>query len=137
MKKHKDAIRTIRATIKTLQQEKPKLRAEIHALKFGPGGERRPETGPQRYGLRQAYVEQVRPSIRANLLAYGLLRGVPYTKMEPKRCGGELFYMPGRVLRALHAAIGDDAALKAEWTVERVSSLILDGVDPLAPQEAA
>ena len=64
VKKHKDAIKNIRETLKTLAAKKPALRAEIQALKFGPNGERRPETGPERHQLKHAYKQDVRPEIR-------------------------------------------------------------------------
>lgn len=137
MRKHSAAIKQIRTTLKTLAAEKPRLRAEVQALKYGPDGLRRPETGQQRYWLKQEYNWSVRPEVRATMLAYGLLRGVPYRTMEPKSCAGELQYMIGRVLKAIHRAIGDDEALKAEWSIDRVESLINDGVDTLAPSEAA
>jgi hypothetical protein len=134
VKKHKDAIKNIRTTLKALLLEKPRLRAEIRALKFGPNNERRPETGPTRHSMKQAYNWNVRPEVRATLLAYGLLRGMPYSKMEPKAESGIHL---SRVLRAIHTAIGDNEELKAEWTSDRIAKLIFEGVDPLAASEAA
>lgn len=136
MKKHSAAIKQIRTTLKELAAEKPKLRAEVQALKFGADGARRPETGPQRYRLKQEYNWSVRPEVRAALLAYGLLRGTPYRKMEPKSGEGELHPIIGRVLKAIHKAIVDNDALKSEWTIDRVESLIIDGVDTLASEAA-
>ena len=134
MKKHKDAIKNIRITLKALAAKKPALRAEIQALKFGPNGERRPETGPERCAMKTAYNRNVRPDIRTHLIAYGLLRGIPYAKMEPK--AHDLPYFV-HVLYDIHEAIGDNAELKAEWTEDRVAKILNDGVDPLAAPEAA
>jgi len=117
MKKHSAAIKNIRMTLKTLRAEKPQLRAEIQALKFGPNGERRPETGPTRHSMKTYYNWNTRPEIRATNLAYGFLRGVPYSKMEPKT---ETGWQIARVLKAIHTAIGDDEELKAEWTLDRL-----------------
>jgi hypothetical protein len=134
MRRHSDAIKKIRQTLKTLVGEKVNLRKEIHALKFDGEGKRRPETGPKRHSLKESYNWHTRPEARATLVAYGLLRGVPYAKMEPKTESGVQL---SRVLKALHEAIGDNEALKADWTMDRVCKLILDGVDPLASSEAA
>ncbi len=133
VKKHKDAIKNIRITLKALVSEKAKLRAEIQAIKFGPNGVYRPETGPTRHAMKQTYNWQVRPEVRATLLAYGFLRGLSYSKMEAKSGSGVHL---SRVLKAIHTAIGDDEALKAEWTSDRVFKLVFDGVDPLASEAA-
>ncbi len=140
MFKHKAAIKNLRLRIKTLAEEKPKLRAAVHALKFDLEGKRRPETGEARYDLKRAYNEGTRPEIRAALLAYGILRGVPYKAMEsstgtsPDKYGYRWLF--SSVVYELHKAMGDDAELKAEWTDKRVEALIKTGIDPVA-QEAA
>lgn len=129
MKKYKSAIRSIRATIKTLSEEKPKMRAEIQQLTFDEKGERRPETGPDRTALRALYRGSHARVIRANLLAYGLLRGRPYSLQEPKvgiPVDGHLLDIVSQViLRAL-----DDELLQAEWPYRRIKSLILEGREP-------
>lgn len=137
MKKHKDAIKKIRQEIKGLAAEKAKTRAEINALKFDAEGKRRPETGPTRHTLKVTYDWHVRPYARANLLAYGLLRGIPYKKMEPTCDENELHYVIPKILHAIQASLGDNKELQLEWTLERVKKLILEGVDPLASPEAA
>jgi hypothetical protein len=138
MFKHKAAIKNLRLRIKTLAQEKPKLRAEIRALKFDAEGNRRPETGGQRWSLKASYNEGARLNARAALIAYGILRGVPYKVMESSASPDKYGYrwLPSGVLSEIHQAIGDDAELKAEWTHDRVVSIIIDGIDPVA-QEAA
>lgn len=141
--KHRAAIKNLRLRIKTLAEEKPKLRAAVHALKFDLEGKRRPETGGARYDLKRAYNEGTRPEIRAALLAYGILRGVPYKVMEsstgtsPDKYGYRwLFRSVVSVVYELHQAMEDDAELKAEWTAQRVEALIKTGIDPVV-QEAA
>lgn len=138
MKKHKDAIKNLRLKLKGLVEAKPKLRAEIHALKFDAEGKRRPETGPERHGLKQSYNERVRPEIRTVLLAYGILRGIPYKRMESKACPDKYGFqqLASWTLYEIHQACGDNAELKAEWTEDRVRSIIHEGLDPVA-QEAA
>jgi hypothetical protein len=123
MKKYSDAIKKIRITLKALAAEKPKLREEIRQLKFGPNGERRPETGPERCNKKTAYNLNVRPNIRTHLLAYGLLRDVPYVKMEPTT-GPLPYWFVSNILHDIHEAIGDNAELKAEWTEERIVKLL-------------
>lgn len=138
MFKHKAAIKNLRLRIKTLTQEKADLRTEIRALKFDADGNRRPETGGQRQALRTFYNEGARLEARASLVAYGILRGIPYRKVEAKTCPDKFGYarLPGEVFSEIHRAIGDDSELKAEWTHDRVVSIIIDGTDPVA-QEAA
>lgn len=138
MKKHKDAIKSLRQKIKDLAEAKPKLRAHLRGLKFDAEGKRRPETGPERYQLKQSYNDNVRPEIRSMLVAYGILRGIPYKHMEAKACPDKLGYhtLKSWVLHEIHQAIGDNAELKAAWTQERVDAIIDDGADPVALEAA-
>lgn len=132
MKKHSAAIRKIKQTIRELSGKRAEVRSEILALKFDQQGRRRPETGQDRYWLKENYCWGERRLIRANLLAYGFLRDVPYKVMEPISVQGQR--EPGMVLKALHAAIGDDESLKAEWTMDRVYKLF---DEPAVASEAA
>lgn len=138
MKKHKDAIKSLRLKLKGLMEAKPELRAKVHALKFDAEGKRRPETGPQRWGLKQNYNDRVRPEIRVALLAYGILRGVPYKKIEPNAdmVSYRFSWVAQQVRDEIRAAIGDDEVLKAEWTKDRVKAIIFDGADPVALEAA-
>jgi len=138
VKKHKDAIKNLRLKLKGLTEAKPKLRAEIHALKFDAEGRRRPETGPKRHGLKQSYNERERPEIRTTLLAYGILRGIPYSRMEAKACPDKYGYtwIINWTLHEIHQAMEDNEELKAEWTEGRVRSIIFDGADPVALEAA-
>jgi len=138
VKKHKDAIKNLRLRLKTLAQAKATLRTDIRALTFDLEGKRRPETGGERHQMKRLYNEGTRPDARAALLAYGLLRGIPYVRMEATACPDKYGYhwLLSSVLYEIHLAMGDDAVLKAEWTDERVESIIKDGLDPIA-QEAA
>ena len=138
MKKHKDAIKSLKNKLRALAEVMPKLRAEILTLKFDAEGRRRPETGGQRYLMRLDYKERTRPNIRSCMVAYGILRGLPYKRIEPK--ADPYTYstanLRNSVLWEIHEAIGDNAELKAEWTKERVKAIILDGVDPIALEAA-
>lgn len=138
MKKHKYAIRNLRLKLKDLSKVKPKLRAEIHALKFDAEGKRRPDTGPTRYSMKEDYRYRTRPGIRAAMVAFGILRGLPYKRIEPKADTTTYgyYYLQVTVLREIHAACGEDEALKAEWTEARVKSIIKDGADPIALEAA-
>jgi hypothetical protein len=128
VKKYKAAIVQIRNEIKTLAEEKPKMRAAVRAIKFDAQGKRRPETGSERCLLKNSYDSA--ELIRANLLAYSLLRGRPYVKQEPKvrDC------VPQQTLDLVHHVLqltfNTDKALAAEWPIERVVSLILEGKEP-------
>lgn len=138
MENHKDAIKYLRLRIKTLAQEKLKLRTEIRALAFDPEGKRRPETGDIRHGMKRTYNEGTRPDIRSSLLAYGILRGVPYARMEASASPDKYGYrwLLSSILSEIHQAMDDNAELKSLWTDNRVHSIIRDGQDPVA-QEAA
>jgi hypothetical protein len=138
VKKHKDAIKNLRLKLKGLVEAKPKLRAEIHALKFGAEGKRRPETGPERQGLKQNYNERVRPEIRTVLLACGILRGVPYKRMEAKACPDKYGYpsLLSSTLWEIHQAMGDNEELKAEWTEPRLWEILYNDADPVALEAA-
>jgi hypothetical protein len=138
VKKHKDAIKNLRLRLKALSAEKPKLRAELHALKFDAEGKRRPETGSTRHGMRQHYNENTRPEIRSVLIAYGILRGIPYKRMEKTACQDKYAYrsLCSWVLHEIHLAVGDNAELKAEWTLDRVENIIENDADPVALEAA-
>jgi hypothetical protein len=84
---------------------------------------RRPETGPERYSLwadKRATGHEARHCI----LAMGLLKERPYLSMEPA-CHEDHKPSCGYILDLIHEALGDDKALKAEWTQERIVDLIL------------
>lgn len=134
MKKHKDAIRHIRQEIKDLSAKKPEVRASIRELKYDPQGNRRPETGSQRSQLKQDYDYRVKARLRVLYTAYGLLRGRPYLAME-RTCNEEISC--AWVHRVIHEAMAQDEALKAEWPLDRVVSLIVKGQDILSAMEAA
>ena len=138
VKKHKDAIKTLREKLKTLAVKKPELRRQINALKFDAEGKRRPETGPQRHAMKFNYDSNVRPGIRTALVAYGILRGIQYKRIErnPVIRNYENSWLISNVLEEIHKAIGDNAELKAEWTKDRVKAIIKDGVDPIALEAA-
>ncbi len=136
MKKHKDAIRNIRSTLKILTEQKRETKKQIQALKFDADGRRRPETGPQRDQLWHDYVGSVRPRARAAHLAIGLLKGRPYKTMEPK-CAENNLPLLYEIHQLIVGACEANAELKAEWTFERTRKLILEGTDPLSSQEAA
>lgn len=135
MKKHKDAIKNIRKALKDLTEEKRQTKAQILGLKYDAAGERRPDTGPERDRIWQSYVCGTRPQARAAHLALGLLRGRPYKAMEA-RCHEDSPPPLYGILHVIHEACGEDKDLKAEWTLERIRSLIEKGIDPVA-QEAA
>jgi hypothetical protein len=137
VKKHKDAIKNLRLKLKDLAEVKPKLRAEIAALKFDAEGKHRPETGSTRHGMKQSYKDHVRPEIRAVKVAYGILKGKAYKRLEPKvdPYSYSTACLTGAVLREIHAAIGEDTELKAAWTKERVKAII-NGADPIALEAA-
>ena len=126
MKKHKDAIQIIRAEIKLLVEEKPKLREAVRALKFDPEGKRRPETGFERHNLKMAYDNGTRIKIRTRLLAQGLLRGLPHRRIEPKWDPGMMPYLVGGIHTVIQKALGDNEELKLEWTKERVKQALND-----------
>ncbi len=135
MKKHKHAIKNIRKALKDLTEEKRQAKAQILGLKYDAAGNRRPETGPERDGIWQSYVWGTRPHARAAHLALGFLRGRPYKAMETRCHEGSPLPMYG-ILKAIHAACGEDETLKGEWTLDRIRKLIDEGTDPMA-QEAA
>jgi hypothetical protein len=127
MKKHTNAIRILRTQLKDLTAEKRRILEEIRKLK-----EAGPATGPERSGLRWGYNYSTRWKARANHLASGLLRGVPYVAMEKKSDEAPPCHA---VYKTIQAAFGEDEALKAEWTLERVTELLKR--DSVASQEAA
>jgi hypothetical protein len=113
--KYSNAIKSLRASLKALIETKKDCRRQIQAL--GPD----PATGPQRSVLKTDYNVYTRPKVRAACLALGFLKGVPYLAMEPK-C-----YEPppaGLVLTTIQAALGDDEALRAEWTIDKIITLL-------------
>lgn len=123
MEKHKDAIKQLRTSIKDLADNGRKTKAEIRALKYDPDGKRRPETGPERHQKKVDYDYYVRPKARAALLAYGLLRGMPYPVMESKCKEPPSVF---GVHKAIQEALGDAEETKAEWTLDRVQKLLSD-----------
>ena len=135
MKKHKHAINNIRQTIKALTEHKRQVKAEIQALKFDAEGKRRPETGPERDRLWLDYTWSRRPLARAAHLALGMLRGTPYKEME-SRCAENSPPPLYGMLKAVHEALGDDEALKAEWTLGRIQNFV-EGKEPTAQEVAA
>lgn len=135
MKKYKDAIKNIRKALEALTEEKRQTKAQIQGLKFNEAGERRPETGPERDRIWQSYVWGTRPQARAAHLALGLLRGRPYKAMEA-RCHEDSPPPLYGILKAIHEACGENADLKAEWSLDRIRTLVEKGIDPVA-QEAA
>jgi hypothetical protein len=135
VKKHKDAIKNIQQALKYLHEQKRQTKARILSLKYDAAGNRRPETGPERDGIWQSYVWGTRPQVRLAHLALGFLKGRSYKAMEPC-CHPENPPSHYGILEAIHAACGEDAVLKAEWTLTRIRKLIEEGTDPAA-QEAA
>ena len=151
MKKHSIAIKNLRLKIKSSAEEGQAVRREIHALTWKDSPEaqealravkearraggrqtlgkrflkpfRRPETCSERYGLWNE-KRIIGETARHCLIALTLLRGRPYHSCEPK-CGEENHPSCGYILNLIHNAIGDDEALKAEWTQERIIDLVL------------
>lgn len=131
MKPYKNAIQNLKQTLKTLTDKKRDLRREIHELKFTSGGERRPETGPQRDALWASYQWRGRPQARAAHIAYGLLRGLPYGVIEPVHTQKPL--LPSLILATILAAFpAEEKVLKDEWTMDRVTSLLSREADRVA-----
>ncbi len=133
MKKHKDAIKNIRKALSDLNEEKRQTKAQILSLKYDAAGERRPDTGPERDRIWQSYVWGTRPQARAAHLALGFLRGRSYKAMEAS-CHEDSPPPLYGILKAIHAACGEDADLKAEWTLERIQKLVKEAP---AAREAA
>lgn len=151
MKKHSPAIKVLREKCKALVGETQGIRNRIHSLKWKDkpeaqealrtvraarkaGGRqtlgkrflkphRRPETGPERSGLWDAKRAD-RKDIRHIQLAIGLLMGRTYLSMEP-RCHESNKPSCAYILDIIHEALGEDEALKAEWTQEKIVDLIL------------
>ena len=115
MKKHSHAIRNLRNSIKAFAEEGRSTRSQIGALK------QQPETGPKRHGLKVDYDYFVRRKARAALLAYGLLRDIPYEAMEPKCTEAPSGSM---VYKAIQEAFDKDEEQKAEWSLIRVQDLL-------------
>ncbi len=134
MKKHTHAIRNLRQSLAELTNQKRQVKGQIQALKLDAAGKRRPETGPERSRLWMDYVWATRPHARAIHLALGMLQGTPYSAMEP-RCAKDNPPPTYGIFKAIQAACGEDEALKAEWTLERIQAHI-DGKQPTV-QEAA
>lgn len=114
MKKYTAAIRHLKNTIKELAACK---RASLGQLQ-----------GRELHAARMTYNWFDRPKVRAALLAYGLLREIPYERMEGK-C--EVPPPAHLVLKHIHEAL--DPELKAEWSQDRVCALL----QPTAKKEAA
>ena len=112
--KNSNAIKYLRAALKALVESKNDCRHQIQALG------RDPSTGFKRSLLRADYNAFTRPKARAVCLAIGFLKGVPYLTME-RTC-----HEPpplGLVLTMIHAALGEDEALRAEWTINKLVGL--------------
>lgn len=131
MENHKDAISKLKFSVKSLAQQGRDTRAQVRALKYGEDGARRPETGFERHQLRNEYLWRGRRKARVTLLAYGLLRGVPYKVMEAK-C--EEPPSVSAITEVIQEALGDAEELKAVWTYDYVKKLV-EG--PSEAEEAA
>jgi len=131
----KTAITELKNKVKDLAAEGTRIRGEIRTLAWTDDNppRRRPETGPERSSLWED-KRYVGFSARLTLLAYGLLRGLPYKAMEPAcREGNE---PPcSSILDRTHNALGEDSPEAEVWTQERVVSLVFKGTDPV--KEAA
>lgn len=151
MKKYSSAIKSLRAKKNALVEETQGIRAKIHSLKWKDtpeakeafrtlraarkaGGRqtvgkrllkpfRRPETGSERWSLWNDKRAN-RSEIRHLQLAIGLLMERPYLSMEP-RCDESSKPSCAYILDLIHEALGEDTALKAEWTQEKIVELIL------------
>lgn len=151
MKKYSSAIKTLRAKRNLLVHETQGIRDRIHSLRWKntpeaqdalrklrearrAGGRqtlgkrllkpyRRPETGSERWSL---WVDKRanREEIRHLNLAIGLLMERPYLSMEPK-CDEGNKPSCALILDLIIDALGDNEALKAEWSQEKVVELIL------------
>jgi hypothetical protein len=115
MKKYSHAIHNLRQRLHELTKLKRETTSEIRKLKGKSG------TGCERSNLWSDYNTWVRPKARYIHLASGLLREVPYVTMEP-RCHEEPSVYG--VYEAIKKAFGEDKELEAEWTLERVQSLL-------------
>jgi hypothetical protein len=151
VKKYSSAIKTLREKKKLLVEEAQGIRRKIRSLKWKdtPGAQeafrqvreskrpgtpkchgkrflkpfRRPETGSERFWLRDASLAD-RREIRHTHLAIGLLMERPYLSMEPK-CHESNKPSCAYILDLIHEALGENEALKAEWTQEKIVDLIL------------
>lgn len=126
MMKYSRPINLIKQRITELQTHKDRLRDHLDSF-LNTDGERTPETGPMRSRIRSEYEKFVACQIRAHLVAYGLLRGLSYSKIEPKANGKRMLvkwvkWVIGDALRDYHELV-------KEWPLERVESLILNDVD--------
>ena len=158
MKKYSSAIKILRAKWKTHAAEGAACRASIGKLKWKDtpeaqdalralrearkaGGRqtlgkrflkpfKRPETGPERYALWNDKRWEGYEA-RHCLLAIGLLKGRSYLSMEPK-CFDDHQPSCSYILSLIHEALGEDEALKAEWTQEKLIDLIF-----VAPKQEA
>lgn len=110
----KSAILNLKQEVKVYAADGQAIRRKIQGLGKAP------ETGPERSSLWEE-KRGVGAEARHSLLAYGLLRGVSYKTMESKvREGNEP--SASLILDRIHWALGKDKA--AEWTLERVTSLL-------------
>lgn len=158
MKKYSSAIKILRAKFKAHAADGAACRASIAKLKWKDtpeaqdalravraarkaGGHKtlgkrslkphkRPETGSERYSLWNN-KRQVGSEARHCLLAIGLLKGRSYLSMEPK-CFDDHQPSCGYILDLIHEALGNDEALKAEWTQEKLIDLVF-----MAPKREA
>jgi hypothetical protein len=151
MKKYSSAIKFLKQKFKTLATEGHGIRQKIHVLSWKDtpeakealrtlreakkaGGRKtlgkrflkphkRPETGSERWSLWDA-KRGTGHEARHCLLAMGLLKETPYLVME-RTCHEDHKPSCAYILDLIHEALGDDEALKAEWTQERIVDLIL------------
>lgn len=135
MENTRTAIKKLKKNVKELTAEGLRIRGEIHVLAWTDDKppRRRPETGPERALLWDG-KRGVGRTARLSLLAYGLLRGLPYKAMEPKcREGNEPSC--SLILAKMHEVLGPESEDALAWTQERVVSLVFKGTDPV--KEAA
>lgn len=151
MKKHSSAIKSLREKTKSYAAEGAAHRATISRLTWKDtpeaqealrtvraarkaGGRqtlgkrflkphRRPETGPDRY-VHWNDKRGVGWDARHCILAMGLLKEMPYSRMEPG-CHDTNKPSCSYILDLIHQALGDNEALKAEWTQEKLVELVL------------
>lgn len=118
------AIQDLKTEIKRLTFEGREFAQAITKLGKDPG------TGPERHSL-WCQKQALGRTTRTALLAYGLLRGIPYKAMEPKcRAGNE----PRALLirEKIESLLGPDNG----WTQARVVAYIFVGTDPVREEAA-
>jgi hypothetical protein len=118
----KQAISTIKATIKHQVAQSREIRKCIHESK-----------GKERYALWNK-KRAVGEGTRYLLLAYACLRGKSYDRTEP--VGSSVPYARG-ILSEIHAALPPDGPEKAEWTEDRIKGWLIRSEAAVASEEAA